>query len=246
MFTEDELNEVALAARRVIAAGLPLTGEKLAEALSAGNDTPSPSIDLLVHNLLSTFDQDPNPGVSIINIADASVDDLRRATQNLDLVILDWSHISARTVFDEMSGQDNIAIACHRDDEVKECWEVIGASIEAIAVLGQSAPGDVAFESIAFDGDDLSGEVDQFARRLSLTGLTVADPGMTGAELEAHLPVLGARHPSIKFVNAESITAVEEAREAMGMGFAVVACFDSARPDRMNPNFAVVAMTLIG
>lgn len=236
MLDEDELNEVALAARRVVAAGLPLTGESLAEELSAGNDTPSPSIDLLVHNLLSTFDQEPNPGVSIINIGDASVDDLRRATQNLDLVILDWSHISARTVFDEMSGQDNIAIACHRDDEVEECWEVIGASIEAIAVLGQSAPGDVAFEGFDVDGDDLSGEVDQFAERLSLTGLSVADPGVAGAELEARLPVLGAQYPSIKLVNAESITAVDEALEATGLGFAVVACFDSARPDRMNPN----------
>lgn len=234
MFTEDELNEVALAARQVIADGLPLTGENLAEALSAGDDTlDPPAIDRLVHNLLSTFDQEPDPDVPIINIGDASVDDLRRETH---LVILDWSHISARTVFDEMSGQDNIAIACRRDDEVEECWEAIGASIEAMAVLGQSAPGDVVFEGFDGDGDDLSLELEQFVSRLSLIGLSVAGPGMTGAELEAHLPMPGAKHPSIKLVNAESITAVEEAREAAGLGFAVVACFDSARPDRMNPN----------
>lgn len=234
MFTEDELNEVALAARQVIADGLPLTGENLAEALSAGDDTlDPPPIDRLVHNLLSTFDQEPDPDVPIINIGDASVDDLRRETQSN---ILDWSHVSARTVFDEMSGQDNIAIACHRDDEVEECWEAIGASIEAMAVLGQSAPGDVVFEGFDGDGDDLSLELEQFVSRLSLIGLSVAGPGMTGAELEAHLPMPGAKHPSIKLVNAESITAVEEAREAAGLGFAVVACFDSARPDRMNPN----------
>lgn len=90
MFTEDELNEVALAARQVIADGLPLTGEKLAEALSAGNDTlDPPAIDLLVHNLLSTFDQEPDPGMSVINIGDASLDDLRRETQSNDLVIFD-------------------------------------------------------------------------------------------------------------------------------------------------------------
>lgn len=237
MFTEDELNEVALAARQVIADGLPLTGEKLAGALSADDDTPDPPpIDRLVHSVLSTFDQEPDPGMSVINIGDASVDDLRRATQNLDLVIFDWSRISRQTVLDEMSGQDNIAIACRRDDEVEECWEAIGASIEAMAVLGQSAPGDVVFEGFDGDGDDLSLELEQFVSRLSLIGLSVAGPGMTGAELEAHLPMPGAKHPSIKLVNAESITAVEEAREAMGMGFAVVACFDSARPDRMNPN----------
>lgn len=237
MFTEDELNEVALAARRVIADGLPLTGESLAEALSAGEETPShPPIDQLVHSVLSAADQEPNPGVSIINIGDASVDDLRRETQNLDLVIFDWPHINRADVLSGLSDGKNVVITCRRENEVEECWETIGASIEAIAVLGQSAPGDVAFESIAFDGDDLSGEVDQFAERLSLTGLSVAGPGVAGAELEARLPMPGAKHPSIKLVNAESITAVEEAREAAGLGFAVVACFDSARPDRMNPN----------
>lgn len=236
MLDEDELNKVALSARRVIAAGLPLTGENLAAALSIC-DGPA-DLGPLVSGVLDGFTREPDPGFAVIDIGDVAAADVRREIerQGQSAILLDWPLVDMSTLLDiARNGRDAI-IVCHLAENVDEAWKAIDSAVEASTVLDQAVPGFAGLSGVGTDGRDLRERIEQIASRLASIGLSVAGPGVCGAGLESLLPVPDADYPSIKIVDAESITAVEEARESASLGFVVIAYFDSAHPERINPD----------
>lgn len=236
MSTDHDLNEIAQAARQVIADGLALTGENLAAALSIC-DEPA-DLGPLVSGVLDGFTREPDPGFAVIDIGDVTAADVRREIerQEQSAIILDWPLVDMSTLLDTARNDRDAIIVCHLAENIDEAWKAIDSAVGASTVLDQAVVGVTGIEGIDTDGHGLREKIEQTASRLASIGLSVAGPGVCGAELESLLPVPGAGYPSIKIIDAESITAVEEARESASLGFVVIAYFDSAHPERINPD----------
>ena len=236
-----DFDEIAQAARRVIADGLALTGENLAAALSVC-DEPA-DLGPLVSGVLDGFTREPDPGFAVIDIGDVTAADVRREIerQGQSAIILDWPFIDMSTLLDIAKNGRDAIIVCHLAENIDDAWEAIDSAVEASAVPDQAVPGFAGLSGIDTDGHDLREKIEQITSRLASIGLSVAGPGVCGAELESLLPVPGADHPSIKLVDGESITAVEEARESASLDFAVIVYFDSAHPERINPDLGDLA-----
>ena len=248
-----ELEHVATAARQVIADGLALTGKNLKNELY-GNKPDPVSVEEIVEGAFDVFDTDPSDGGGsiIVNIGDRPLSDVgdeiesrgRRTIRAVDLpgrgdevVVAVWPLIDMKALFACIGDERDLIIACRSTEDVDKASDVVDMVIEAESILAQAGPGSVEFEGIGTAPSDgeLSEAIRTIQSRLSLVGIRVAGPGVTGAELESYLPLDERDGPSIKLVNAESVTAVEEVHEAKEMGFAVTICFDDIRIDRINP-----------
>lgn len=253
-FDHDEFEMLAEAVRQVVANGEWMTGSSISGRMP-GDDWDGPfwlKLHEMVKNVLDGLGREPFLGTAVVDIGDigmddfarevwangntvvSSADDIRQAEERV-VAVVEWGDTADKVISEALDSNVPLIVACHDEDDIDEAW----ADIEDIAGArwcGPASAGTLVFQ-VTKNGDteDMSRRIDRILGRLSRTGLSFAGPGVTGDGLAARLPNPSRDRPPIKIINAESATSADEAREAMDLGFAVIACLDPTRFDRINP-----------